>query len=143
MADNVQTSAPKSYILSFEYRRTGMGGFDDTIIMSMTGEIIRSILRTSRSGNHGTRIYKILPAKYLLYSVTRSNGGNLYAKIRLIEVNDDGNISVIRDWQMDSVEGELLRLDEFPQEIREILVANKDSLPLYQYIFPFDEPAQF
>jgi len=139
MAEGQSSSQISPVILSFKYRRTGMGAYDDTIIISLrTRRVINSILRTSRTGNHGDRYYKLLPAKYLSFSVTRSNGGHLYAKIAIIKVNDDGSVSTMREWRMDSTRGEVLQLNDFPQEIREMLTANKEELPLFNRVFPFD-----
>jgi len=140
MKDNqIQSETSKSCILSFPFRQTGMGGFDDTVIISLrTGKIIGSILQKSRTGNHGTRFYKILPAKYLIYSVSRSNGGHMYAKVSMIRVDNECHINDIRRWQMDTVKGEVLKLDDLPQELRDILTSNKDSLPFWGRVFPFD-----
>jgi len=94
MTENqTQPQTPKAFILSFPYRRTGMGGFDDTVLLSFrTRKVIKSILRTTRSGNHGTRQYRLLPGKYLQYSVSRSNGGNLYADVAIIRLNEEGTV---------------------------------------------------
>ena len=141
MAENqTQTpaQAPKAQILSFPYRNTGMGGFDDSIVLSFrTRKPVKSILRTSRSGNHGTRSYRLFPAKYLLYSVNRSNGGNLYCSVKVIRLHDDGNVETEKEWQVFNREP-LLTLDDLPREIREILEANKEELPLSRQVFPFD-----
>jgi len=140
MAENqTQTpaQAPKAQILSFSYRNTGMGGFDDTILLSFrTRKVIKSILRTTRSGNHGTRQYRLLPGKYLQYSVSRSNGGNLYADVAIIRLNEEGTVKE-KEWQVFNRE-QLLSLDELPDTIREILVSNKDELPLFQSVFALD-----
>ena len=133
---------PKAQILSFPYRRTGMGGFDDSVILSFrTKKPVKSILRTSRSGNHGTRSYRLFPAKYLLYSVKRSNGGNLYGTISIISVSENGELKTEKEWQVFNREP-LLTLDDLPQEIREILEANKEELPLFRRVFPFDQQDQ-
>ena len=140
MADNqnqIPVQISKSFILSFPYRRTGMGGFDDTILLSFrTRKVIKSILRTTRSGNHGTRQYRLLPGKYLQYSVSRSNGGNLYADVAIIRLNEEGTVKE-KQWQVFNRE-QLLSLDELPDTIREILVSNKDELPLFQSVFALD-----
>jgi len=116
-----------------------MGGFDDTLILSLRkGKIIGSILHKSRTGNHGTRIYKVLPAKYLIYSVSRSNGGHIYAKVGIVRVDDECSIVSINEFLVDTVKDEVLKLDDLPREIRNILISNKDSLPLWGMVFPFD-----
>ena len=137
--DQTQSETKKSCILSFPFRRTEMGGFDDTLILSLRkGKIIGSILHRSRTGNHGTRIYKVLPAKYLIYSVSRSNGGHIHAKVGIVRVDDECNIVSENEWLMDTVKDEVLKLDDLPREIRDILISNKDSLPLWGRVFPFD-----
>jgi len=140
MADNVQTPnvQPKAQILSFEFRNTGMGGFDDVVILSFrTRKPVKSILRKSRSGNHGNRSYKLFPGKYLMYKVSRSNSGNLYANVAIITLQEDGQVKTEKEWQICRGHEQLLDLGHLPKEIREILIANKDELPLFQYVFPF------
>ena len=138
--DQNQTSAqvPKAQILSFPYRRTGMGGFDDSVILSFrTKKPVKSILRTSRSGNHGTRSYRLFPAKYLLYSVKRSNGGNLYGTISIISISENGELKTETEWQVYNREP-VMTLSDLPADIRNILILNKDVLPLWNRVFPFD-----
>jgi len=141
MAENqTQTpaQAPKAQILSFPYRNTGMGGFDDTVIISFrTRRPVKSILKTSRSGNHGNRSYKLFPARYIAYEVSRSNAGNLYCTISIVKLNEDGKLETEKAWEVYSMKEPLLTLDDLPKEISEILMANKDELPLFQYVFPF------
>ena len=139
MAENQTPNTQlKAKILSFYYRRTRMGGLNDAIVISFrTKKPVKSGLRTSRSGNHGSRLYRLLPAKYLLYSVERSNGGNLYCTVSIIRVNEDGGIRVEKDWEVCRQSEQLLQLDDLPAEIREILIANKDELPLFHSVFPF------
>jgi hypothetical protein len=132
---NIQS---KAYILSFNYRRTGMGGFDDVILMSFrTKRPIKSILRTSKTGNHGTRSYRLFPGKYLMYEVQRSNGGNLYGFVKIIRLDQNGQTETEKEWQV-FVREPTMSLDDLPQEIREILEANKEELPLFRQVFPFD-----
>jgi len=134
-----QTQGQKAYILSFPYRNTGMGGFDDTILLSFRSKRpIKSVLRTSRSGNHGTRSYRLFPSKYLLYSVNRSNGGNLYGSISIVTLQDTGELKTEKEWQV-FVREPRLTLNDLPPGIRTLLVENKDQLPLFGYIFPFDQ----
>jgi len=133
--DQTQT-LPKANVLSFYYRRTEMGGFNDAIVLSFrTKRPIKSALRTSRSGHHGSRLYRLFPAKYLVYAVERSNLGNLYCTISIIKVNEDGGIRVEKDWEVCRQNEQLLYLDDLPSEIREILLENKDELPLFNRIF--------
>jgi len=134
-----QTQTSKAYILTFPYRRTGMGGFDDTILISLrTRRPVKSVLQTSRSGNHGTRSYRLFPARYLMYEVQRSNGGNLYGFIKIIRVNDNGQVETDKEWQV-FVREPMMTLNDLPLQIREILISNKDELPLFNRIFPFEE----
>jgi len=141
MTDPNQTpdaqTLPKAKVLSFVYRRTGMGGFNDSVVISFrTKKPIKSSLRTTRSGHHGSRIYRLLPAKYLIYAVERSNLGNLYCTISIVRINEDGGIKVEKDWEIFQ-RGEMIQtLDDLPEEIREILIANKDDLPLFERVFP-------
>ena len=52
-----QTQAKlKPIVVSFEYRRTGMGGFDDTVLISFkSGKVISSRLHTTKSGSVTTQ----------------------------------------------------------------------------------------
>jgi len=127
---------PKAKVLSFYYRRTGMGGLNDSVIISFrTKRPIRSALRTSRSGHHGSRLYRLLPAKYLIYAVERSNAGNLYCTISIVRVNNDGGINTVKDWEVCRQGEHLLMLEDLPGDIRELLVSNKDQLPLFDRVF--------
>jgi hypothetical protein len=135
---NQTPATPKAFILSFPFRRTGMGGFDDTILMSFRSKKpIKSVLRTSRTGNHGDRSYRLFPAKYVMYEVSRSNAGNLYCTISIITLKEDGEIEREKEWQVCN-RNPVLTLDDLPENIRTLLVENKDELPLFDYIFPFD-----
>jgi hypothetical protein len=135
----LNSQIPRAFMISFPYRRTGMGGFDDNIVLSFrTRKPVKSILRTSRSGNHGTRSYRLLPSKYLLYSVNRSNGGNLYGSISIVTLQDTGELKTEKEWQV-FVREPRLTLNDLPPSIRTLLVENKDQLPLFNYIFPFDQ----
>jgi len=142
MTENSPNAQPKAYILSFNYRRTGMGGFSDVILISFrTRKIIKSILRTSRSGNHGTRSYRLFPGKYLMYEVQRSNGGNLYGFVKIIRLDQNGQMETEKEWQV-FVREPIMSLDDLPEQIREILVFTRDELPLFNNIFPFDNDNQ-
>ena len=142
MADNVQTPnvQPKAQILSFEFRNTGMGGFDDTTLLSFRSKRpIKSVLRTSRSGNHGNRSYKLFPARYIAYEVSRSNAGNLYCTISIVKLSENRKLETEKTWEVYNMKKPLLTLDDLPQEIREILEANKEELPLFRQVFSFDQ----
>jgi len=135
MADNVQTPnvQPKAQILSFEFRNTGMGGFDDSIVLSFrTRKPVKSALR--KSGTHGIRYYRLFPGRYLLYKVWRSNRGNIYAAVSIISVREDG-VETEKEWEIVHGKEQIVQLDDLPQNIREILLENKDELPLFNRIF--------
>ena len=139
MADQTPAQTPKAFILSFPYRRTGMGGFDDTILLSFRSKRpIKSVLRTSRTGNHGNRSYRLFPGKYLAYEVQRSNGGNLYGFVKIIRLNTDGQVETEKEWQV-FVREPIRSLSDLPEEIASILMQNRDELPLFTQVFPFDQ----
>lgn len=132
---------PGAKLFSFPYRRTRMGGFDDTIIISFrTQRPVKSVLRTSRSGRHGSRIYYLFPGRYFAYEVNQSNGGNLYAVVRVIRLGEDGRMETEKEWQVCNRDP-VLTLDDLPDSIRTLLVRNKDVLPLFQYVF-LDVPVE-
>ena len=113
--------------LSFPYRRASAGGRDDTIIISLvTKKPLPSLLKGS--GRHGTREYKLLPGRYLEYQVSKTNRGSRSWVVEVITVGQDGNVMV------EEVYGPLER--HLPQEIMEILMKNRDSLPLFSEVFP-------
>ena len=133
---NFQTSTqPKAKLLSFEFRNTGMGGFDDAVILSFrTRKPVKSILRKSRSGSHGKRLYRLFPGKYILYKVWRSNSGNLHCNVLIIRITKEGQ-EIEKEWEIVRGKEQLLQLDDLPQNIKDILLENKDELPLFQYVF--------
>jgi hypothetical protein len=132
MADQNSTQ-PKAQTASFSYKNTGMGGFEDSIIMSFrTGKPVKSALR--RIGTHGTRYYRLFPGRYLLYKVWRSNSGNLYCNISIIRITEEGQ-EIEKEWEIVHGKEQKLQLDDLPQNIREILLENKDELPLFNRIF--------
>ena len=79
----------------------------------------------------------MFPGKYLMYEVQRSNGGNLYGFVKIIRLNTDGQVETEKEWQV-FVREPTMSLDDLPADIRSLLIENRDSIPLYQYIFPFD-----
>jgi len=140
MSEKPQTSnqtqvKPKPILVSFEYRRTGMGGFDDTILISFkSGKVISSRLHTSKTGRHGTRTYLLFPAKYLLYSVKRSNLGNTYIVIKVVQLKEDGALEELQKWELYERKEQKMTLDDLPENIRTLLINNKDQLPLFYYV---------
>ena len=139
MAENqTQPQTPKAYILSFNYRRTGMGGLSDVILISFRSKkTIKSILNTSRSGNHGRRSYRLFPGRYIAWDVDRSNGGNLYVAVKILRLSEDGNMETEKEWQVYNREP-VMTFSDLPADIRNILILNKDVLPLWDRVFPFD-----
>jgi len=70
-----------------------------------------------------------------MYEVSRSNGGNLYCTISIITVKEDGGIVREKEWEVVREKEQILQLEDLPKEIQEILLSNKDSLPLFEYVF--------
>ena len=134
MADNVQTLNAQPKVLSFPYKNTGMGGFEDAVILSLrTRKPVKSVLRKTRT--HGTRLYRLFPGKYILYKVFRSNRGNIYGTVSIILLDENGNVQTIKEWEIVRGQKQLLQLDDLPQNVKDILLENKDELPLFQYVF--------
>jgi len=134
MVENLKQTQPK--ILSFSYRNTSMKGFDETIIMSFrTGRVINSTLQLSRSGSHGVRQYKLLPAKYLMYEAHRSNLGNTYIYVKVIEVDENGTFKVLQEWNLYNAKEQKMSLNDLPENIKTILLYNKEQLPLFRYVY--------
>ena len=120
--------------LSFKFRRASAGGVDDTIIISLASKKpLPSLLKGS--GRHGTRSYQVAPGRYIEYEIWRSNTGNLRCIVSIIQVGQDGNVVREAAWKVyDDITGRPLEV--LPQEIMDILVANRDSLPLFSEVFP-------
>ena len=113
--------------LSFKFRRASMGGVDDTILISLSErKPLPSVLKGS--GRHGTRNYLVAPGRYIKYQVNRSNTGRLGWVVQIMTVGQDGDITT------EEMYGPLER--HLPQEIMEILMKNRDSLPLFSEVFP-------
>jgi len=136
MSEKSQTSSQiKPIIVTFEYKHTGMGSISDTIIMSFkSGRVIKSRLHTSKSGHHGTRQYALLPAKYLAYEVYRSNLGNVYISVKIIQVKENGTLETLSQWELYKGKEQKMLLSELPENIRQMLTTNKNELPLFYYI---------
>jgi len=113
-----------------------MEGFDDTIIISFrTGRVINSTLQLSRTGSYGVRQYKLLPAKYLMYEVHRSNLGNTHIYIKIIEVAEEGAIQVLQEWNLYIAKEQKMLLNDLPGNIKTILLYNKEQLPLFRSVY--------
>lgn len=129
-----QTPA-KQIIISFEYRRTGMGGMDDTIILSFKSKkVIKSRLHTSRTGAHGERTYVLFPAIYLLYIVKRSDLGNTYITVSIARLKEDRSVEKLQEWNLYEGKKPKMAISQLPKNIVEILYKNKDELPLFKYV---------
>jgi len=125
-------------IITFPYRNTTAGGKDDTLLISLrTGNIIPSNLHLSRSGSHGSRNYKLLPAKYLMYKVKRSNLGNTYIIVSIILLKEDGAIETLFEWKLYEGKKNRILLGQLPEKIEQILLSSKEQLPLFNYIYNF------
>jgi len=134
VSDMTEKQTQPKVLLSFPYKSTGMGGFEDVIILSFrTKKPVKSVLR--KSGTHGTRYYRLLPARYLLYKVWRSNSGNLHCNVMIIRVMEGGKTEVEKDWRIVDTSKQELQLEDLPAEVQEVLVANKQELPLFGYVF--------
>jgi hypothetical protein len=84
-------------------------------------------------------MYWLFPAKYLVYTVDRSNAGNLYCTVLVIKVKEEGGIDILSEWEVVNRNEQLLQFDDLPQTIKKLLLANKDELPLFEHIFPNKE----
>ncbi len=119
-----------------------MGGFSDVILISFRSKkTIKSILNTSRSGNHGRRSYRLFPGRYIAWDVDRSNGGNLYVAVKILRLGEGGNMETEKEWQVFNREP-IRALSDLPEEIASILIQNRDELPLFTQVFPFDQQDQ-
>jgi hypothetical protein len=72
-----------------------------------------------------------------MYEVSRSNAGNLYYTISIITLKEDGGIEREKEWQVCNRDP-VLTLDDLPENIRTLLIENKDELPLFQSVFALD-----
>ena len=145
MAEQTNTAnTTQAVILTFGYRRTGMGGFDDVLIISFsTRKPVSSRLHTSRSGRHGKRTYKLLPVKYLMWKASRSNLKNTYITVSVIEVTpqEPRGYREIQTWTLYSGKAPTDDIYKLPQNIREILLQNRDQLPLFYYVEEYLSPS--
>jgi len=124
-------------LVFFNYKNTSHRGYEDVILLSFnTKKIISSRLHTSASGRHGTRSYLLYPAKYLMYSVYRSNLNNVQIKVSIVSIEKNGAIQKIEEYVLYSGKQLVTMLDELPTNIKEILYANLGFLPLGYYLIP-------
>jgi len=137
MNEKPQTSSQntKPIVVTFEYKHTGMGSISDTILISFkSGKVISSRLHTSKTGRHGTRTYLLLPAKYLMYKVYKSNLGNTYITVSIIRLKEDGTIEELEKWELYKGKEQTMILSELPENVKQMLTTNKNELSLFYYI---------
>ncbi|MFP3202847.1 MAG: hypothetical protein RXR43_11650 [Sulfolobus sp.] len=126
----------KPITISFNTRNTGMGGYDDVILISLkSGKVIKSRLSLTKTGSHGTRSYALLPAKYLMYAVSRSNLGNLYITVKIVKIDSNGVIE-LEKWDLYERKELKMVVSQLPENIAKMLLNNKDSLPFFNYVSP-------
>ena len=130
MTESIQ---PKPVLLKFEWRRTGMGGVSDTVLISFrTNKPITS--RLHRGNTHGVRTYAVYPAKYLLYNAERSNRGNVHITVKVVEVHADGNVTDLQTWTLYDGKEPTDAVYKLPNNIKQLLLANASELPLFDYV---------
>ena len=90
----MKTTDKKPYALERPTRSTGMGAYDDSQLFSITQkkELKPHRRKYSRTGNHGKKIWFLLPGVYYLYSETRSNSGKGGPALHLLQIHDDGEV---------------------------------------------------
>jgi len=101
----------------------------------MNGNTLQSRLVTSRSGRHGERVYKIVPGEYIMYDAQKSNLGNVYITIRYIKIDEQCEIKTINEWILYTGKTINIPIEKLPQDIQKILIRNRDSLPLFDYVY--------
>jgi len=108
----------------------------DTILISLDGNILPSRLLTSKSGNHGERQYKSnINSTVIMYDVYKSNLGNTYIKVKIINIDNKCNISTVKEWTLHSGKVIVTPIQNLPQNIQKVLLVNKDKLPLFDYVY--------
>lgn len=82
---------PPPYVLKKDTRSTRMGGYDNSQLFSIMQqkELKPHRHKSSRTGNHGEKMWFLLPGQYYLFSETRSNTGKGGATLELLTVNED------------------------------------------------------
>ncbi|AZI75942.1 hypothetical protein SBRV1_gp53 [Sulfolobales Beppu rod-shaped virus 1] len=140
MGDFLQTPTSKGQNLKpikleFEFRRTSMRAVSDTVLISFrTKQPVKAHLHTSKSGRHGTINYFVFPAKYLQYQAERSNLGNVYIYVRVIEVTSEGLVKELQKWKLYDMKSPANEIYNLPENIRQLLISNKEHLPLIEYV---------
>jgi hypothetical protein len=132
---STQNQSKYKCYLRFYYRRTALRAISDTILIDMDGNIPANRIMTSRSGKHGERQYVVTPGEYIVYDVQRSNSGNTYIILRVIGVDNECNILTAQEWTLHSGKTITMPIEKLPDNIQRILMKNRDSLPLFDYVY--------
>ena len=64
----------------------------------------------------------------------RSNLGNTYIVIKVVQLKEDGAIEELQKWELYERKEQKMTLDDLPENIRTLLINNKDQLPLFYYV---------
>lgn len=72
--------------------------------------------------------------QYIEYSAQRSNLGNVYITIKLIRI-DECQIIENEKWTLYSGKELVTPVEKLPNSVKEALLKNKDSLPLFDYVY--------
>ena len=134
MSESPNSTTQRCY-LSFYYRRTSFRAISDTILIDMDGNMLPSKLKTSRSGNHGERQYALPSGKYYMYDIQRSNSGNTYITLKVINVDNECQTQTIKEWTLHTGKTITTPIEKLPQDIQKVLLVNKDKLLLFDYIY--------
>jgi len=109
-------------IVSFVYENNEV--INDTVLISLrTKRVIKAKVRVNRNGRGG-KSFRLFDAKYLLYGVYKKDLDVKYyvAVIKLRNLPAGYQIKFLRQWR---------NLSKVPKQLKEILDANRDQLPLY------------
>ncbi len=84
----------------------------------------------------GDRQYRLAQnSKVIVYDAYKSNLGNVYIKIKVIEIDNNCNTSTIQEWTLHSGKAITMPIEKLPDNIRIALTRNKDKLPLLEYVY--------
>ncbi len=81
------------------------------------------------------RVYTVTPGSYIIYNVQKSNLGNVYIILKVVNIDNECNINTQEEWILHSGKVIVIPLEKLPDSIREILLRNRNSLPLFDYIY--------
>ena len=84
-----------SFPIERHTRSTGMGAYNNSYLYSIRQEKELDPHRTtsSRTGNHGTKVWNLMPGTYIEVWISRSNSGKGDWHIDLLRVDKSGNES--------------------------------------------------